>query len=284
MIVDGIIYDINLNTRIISIKSGKNLKFYYVTNSLMKKFKKYLYNGTYASFVCQDNAIIKSRTMVYSISYFKEIKTLSKFGPIVHYSKSSISSELKEFVNNLDNLMFIDLEMSMPGYKDSKDFLIELIQASYIITDKKFNTLTQHDFHIMPTVNKFLSDRCEEFLNITYDELRFKGVHYKQFYNQFKSDLEKYNPTIIIFGKNDRLFLEKSYKTNNSESLAGISRFVNLSQLLKNYYELTQDPGLFKSYEIMYNEDLPKQKHDAYEDAYYTYLVFKKFKEELNKK
>ena len=283
MIMNGIIYDVDLNIRTFSLEIGHNLKYFYVTNSLMKKFKKYLYPGTMVTFVYNPLPQVKYRRTIYQVVYFKDITTPTRFGPVKHYSKDSISLELRDFVNSLDNLMFIDLEMSMPAYNDSKDFLIELIQASYIITDKSFKALSKHDFHILPTVNKYLTDRCEEFLNITYDELKFKGVHFKQFYNQFKQDLLKYNPTIIIFGKNDKLFLEKAYKTNKCESLLEVSRFVNLSQLLKNYYELTQDPGLFKSYEIMYNETLPKQKHDAYEDAYYTYLVFKKFKEELNK-
>lgn len=283
MIMTGLIYDINLHTRTFSLKIGKNLKFFYVTNSLMKKFKKYFYEGTLVTFVCDDECIKRHKVMSYAVAYFKEIATPTKFGIIIHYSKESIARELKDFINSLDNLMFIDLEMSMPGYNDNKDFLIELIQASYIITDNKFDTITQHDFHIVPTINKFLTDRCEQFLNITYDQLLFKGVEFPKFYEQFKKDLKDYNPTIIIFGKNDRMFLEKAYKTNECESLQAISRFVNLSQLLKNYYDLTQDPGLFKSYEIMYNDSLPAQRHDAYEDAYYTYLVFKKFKEILNK-
>lgn len=282
MIVDGLIYDINVDTRIMSLRNGKNLRYFYVTNSLMKKFKKYLFPNTFVSFIANDELLLKHKTNVYQLLYFKEIKTLTRQGPIIHYSKRNIAQELKDFVNKLDNLMFIDLEMSMPSFSDNKDFLIELIQASYIITDKNLNTLSKSDYHIIPTKNKFLTDRCEKFLNIKYEDLAKNGIHFKQFYKTFKEDLLKYNPTIIIFGKNDRLFLEKAYRTNNCESLSNISRFVNISQLLKNYYELPQDPGLFKSYEIMYNIELPKQKHDAYEDAYYTYLVFKKFKEMLN--
>ncbi len=283
MQITGLIYDIELNNRIFSIKEGNNLKYFYCSNGLMRKFKKYLFEGILVSFVCEDKEVVKNNVLVHQVNFFKEIDSVYKFGMVKHYSKPRISSELKEFVNKLNNLMFIDLEMTMPGYNAPKDFLIELIQASYIITDKDFNAITKTNLHILPTINKFLSDRCTEFLNITYDELQFKGVPFKKFYNQFKKDILKYNPTIIIFGKNDKLFLESSYKTNGVASLSQYTRFVNLSQLLKNYYELSQDPGLFKSYELMYKTELPAQKHDAFEDAYYTYLVFKKFREELNK-
>ncbi len=284
MQVSGLIYDIDINNRIFSLKCGKNLKYFYCSNGLMRKFKKYLFEGILVSFVCEDICVNKNNVLVYQVNFFKEIDSVYKSFRVKHYSKPRISSELKDFVNTLDNLMFIDLEMSMPGYNNApKDFLIELIQASYIITDKNFNAITKTNLHILPTINKFLTDRCMDFLNITYDELQFKAVPFKKFYNQFKKDIIKYNPTIIIFGKNDKLFLEKAYKTNNVSSLQQYTRFVNLSQLLKNYYELSQDPGLFKSYELMYKTALPTQKHDAFEDAYYTYLVFKKFREELNK-
>lgn len=283
MQITGLIYNIDLDNRIFSIKQNKRLLYFYLSNGLMRKFKKYLFEGILVSFVYEEEAIIKHNILLHQVNFFKEIDSVYKFGMVKHYSKRRISKELREFVNKLDNLMFIDLEMSMPGYNASKDFLIELIQASYIITDKEFNAITKTNLHILPTVNKFLTDRCVEFLNITYDELQFKGVPFMNFYKQFREDITKYNPTIIIFGKNDKLFLEKAYKTNDVPTLSSYTRFVNLSQLLKNYYELSQDPGLFKSYELLYNKKLPTQKHDAFEDAYYTYLVFKKFREELNK-
>ena len=51
MIMNGIIYDVDLNIRTFSLEIGHNLKYFYVTNSLMKKFKKYLYPGTMVTLV-----------------------------------------------------------------------------------------------------------------------------------------------------------------------------------------------------------------------------------------
>ena len=41
-----------------------------------------------------------------------------------------------------------------------------------------------------------------------------------------------------------------SYDINNVPSLKDECRFINLCQLIKTYYELKNDPGLFKLYNL----------------------------------
>ena len=92
----------------------------------------------------------------------------------------------------------------------------------------------------------------------------------------------KYHPAILTFGKNDRLFLERSYVVNSLPSLRYISRFINLSQLIKNYYELKVDPGLFSLYEE-YTGIRNLQTHDALEDALVTFDVYNFFIADMKK-
>lgn len=274
----GLIHNINLNTSMFSLQENRKVVNYYIPKNIFKKLKKYLYAGNFVSFVCGDEIILKRKRYFYEINYFKEISVPSNARRIKLYSKRDNIMELRKILSSLSNMLFIDLEMTMPNF-EGKNFKPELIQASYIITDKNLLELKKRDFHIIPTMASGLNERTEKFLHITTKELFSKGVKYRDFYNVFKMDLDEYKPTVVIFGKNDKGFLESSYKTNMVESLNGRIRFINISQLLKNYFELQMDPGLFKSYEILYNDDLPEQKHDSFEDAYYTYKIFAKFKE-----
>lgn len=274
----GLIHNINLNTSMLSLQENRKVVNYYIPKNIFKKLKKYLYAGNFVSFVCGDEIILKRKRYFYEINYFKEISVPSNARRIKLYSKRDNIMELRKILSSLSNMLFIDLEMTMPNF-EGKNFKPELIQASYIITDKNLLELKKRDFHIIPTMASGLNERTEKFLHITTKELFSKGVKYRDFYNVFKMDLDEYKPTVVIFGKNDKGFLESSYKTNMVESLNGRIRFINISQLLKNYFELQMDPGLFKSYEILYNDDLPEQKHDSFEDAYYTYKIFAKFKE-----
>lgn len=284
MLKAGIIYSVDLKNRIFSLNLGRRLAFYYISNNLMKKFKKYLYKGNYVSFVIDDSTLSKrGNVMAYTVSYFKEISVPGRYGKDIFYSKKDIKDEMKTFINSLSNLLFVDIEMSMPSYSERGKFLSELIQIGFFILDKSGEILEKNNIYVKPTINKFLTDRTEDFLDINYSFLEKNGVSYIDFYNSFKIVLEKYNPTIIVFGKNDRKFLESSYHVNSLPSLTEKSRFVNLNQILKNYYDLANDPGLFKMYEKMYNKSPKPQKHDALEDAYYTYLVYEKFKGEVNK-
>ncbi|MGM9971653.1 MAG: exonuclease domain-containing protein [Anaeroplasmataceae bacterium] len=284
MIKTGIIYNIDIDKRIMSLFEATRLRFYYISNGIMKRYGKYLYKGNLVSFVYDENSLNKkSGYLAYPILYFKEISVPGRYGKDVFYSKKDIKDELKVFLNGLDNLLFIDIEMSMPDYKNYKNFTNELIQAGFFICDRNYNIIEKYNYYVLPKINKFLTQRTIDFLNIDYEFLLDNGVEYIEFYNKFNEVLDKYNPAVIVFGKNDKSFLEKSYQTNNLPSLRDKTRFVNLNQLIKNFYDLPNDPGLVKTYERMYNIDHIDQAHNALEDAYYTYYVYKKFKEDVNK-
>lgn len=102
------------------------------------------------------------------------------------------------------------------------------------------------------------------------------------FYEDFKAVLLQYRPTVVVYGRNDSITLSSSYLLHKVPSLAPYMRFVNLSKLIKNYYNLKNDAGLFKLYQIYYeNDDL--QVHDAFNDSYVTKEVFQAFKNDVNR-
>ena len=116
-------------------------------------------------------------------------------------------------------------------------------------------------------------------MDITYYN---NAISYDKFYDDFNEVLDKYNPAIIVFGKNDIKVINESYEINKKESLENKTRFINILKLIKTYYSLKNDPGLFKLYEVYYNVD-DEQTHDALDDSFTTYMVYKAFKEDIKK-
>lgn len=282
MKVFGLVYDFDLNNKVIALKNYRNLTYYFLSTSHMKKFKKYIYKGNVVSFECSYiNYKISKKYKSYNIDYFYEISVPNRYGKEILYSKYENSKGVRKVLNNLENKLFLDIEMSMPEYGE-KVFTPEMIQVGYLLVDKFDHIIKEESYYIKLSKYKTLSRRTEDFLNINLKTLETKGIKYTDFYKIYKELILKYNPTVIIFGKNDKKFLESSFALNKLESLNSITRFINISQLIKTFYELPNDPGLFRIYESYYDKEHHIQRHDALEDAFYTYYVFKAFKKCVN--
>lgn len=274
MELKGLIHSVDLKNKIISIVHNRTLKFFYFQNNLMKKFKKYLYAGNCISLVAEDSKEAKGRRYVHTVIYVNEIFVPTMTGRRFLYNKEMINKSLIEFFDSLNYKLFIDIEMTMPGY-NSSNFVSEIIQAGFFVVNKKGEIVEKYNYHIRPTKIVRINRRTRDFLHLTNEDLK-KSVSYYKFYNKFKQLLIKYKPAILTFGKNDKLFLERSYNINELPSLNYISRYINLAQLIKNYYELKIDPGLFNLYE-QYTGIKNVQTHDALEDAIITYDIYRFF-------
>ncbi len=197
------------------------------------------------------------------------------------YSFDFIQTETKDFINALDNKLFLDFEMSMHPYHKNPSFVQEIIQAGYVLEDKHGKLIEAYNVYIKPTRHKKLSKRTIKFLELSQKDVD-QGVDYKIFYHHFKTILETYNPAIIVWGKNDAISLKDSYKLNKTPSLARKTRFVNLLKLHKNVFNYKNDLGLKNAYEMYGNHTSTPQRHDALDDAYMTKKVFEGFKRKLN--
>ena len=176
---------------------------------------------------------------------------MSMYKKISYYDKEVITGSLSKFLSSLGNMMFLDLEMTMPSYGfHGSSFQSEIVQAGFILIDNNGEEITRYSNYIKPVVHKELSNRVLKFLNLDYSEFYSKAITYKEFYDDFKEIIEIYQPAIIVYGKNDSITLNSSYRINHVESLEKITRFVNISKIIKNYYNLKNDPGLFKLYQI----------------------------------
>lgn len=275
MRIRGFIHSFDLDNQIITIKYNNSIKRFYFQKSLFKNFKKFLSDREIIDLVSYDEEMNHGGIVAYQVMYVIELLMVLPKHNKIFYNKQNLNKEVKEFFNSLNYKLFIDTEMTMPNYYNDSAFIPELIQAGFFVENKKGEIVEKYNFHIRPTKAKFINSRTKKFLHLT-SAVKKDEVSYYKFYNKFKSLLNKYKPAVITFGKNDKLFLESSYKTNNLPNLSFITRFVNLSHIIKNYFELKNDPGLFSLYEHYYSVK-ENQSHDALEDAEVTKKVYDAF-------
>ena len=280
MIVTGVIHSANLNCRYISILINKKLTFFSLQNHLVKKFRKYLHKGRFVQFECYDDADLFCGRRAYKVKHFIKIIRKRYRSHEIYYDIEIIRQGIVDVVNNMENIMFLDMEMTMHDWNVSRNFTSEIIQAGFIITNNKGEELEVGSHYVKPTLFKKLTKRTKNFLHITDNDLE-AGLTYNEFYDYFNNILDKYDPTIIVWGKNDIISLKDSYTINGKESLEKKCNFVNILQVQKNYFNLKNDLGLFKALKIYTGVD-PVQIHDALEDARVTKEVFFAFKKIIN--
>lgn len=282
MRIIGKIHSVDINHKLIGIKAYKRIIYFSLQNSQMTLFKRYLYEGIYIDLdYDEDRVFIRNGIKGFVVNFISQIYSTSIYNKTKYFDKEQINSSLAEFLSNLGNIMFLDLEMTMPSYNYSgKEYKAEIIQAGYILVNGNGDEITRYSNYIKPVVNPVLSKRALKFLNIEYSSFYAKAINYVDFYEDFKEVLELYHPTIVVYGKNDSIILNNSFSINHVNSLTSSIRYVNLCKLIKNYYNLKNDAGLFKLYQIYYeNDDL--QVHDAFNDCYVTKEVFEAFKRDI---
>lgn len=283
MRIIGSIVKVNPKAKLIAIKGYNRLIYFYFQSSQMSIFKRYLYEGVYIDLEYDETKTFKKIGIEARIvDYVHQVYAVSRFKRTYFYDQNTINTSLSKFLSSLGNIMFLDLEMTMPSYGYyGKEFQAEVVQAGYLLVDGNGEEICRYSNYVKPVLQKYLSRRTQKFLNIDIPTFESKAISYNEFYEEFDEILSTYHPTIVVYGKNDSIILKNSYRINHLPSLQSKTRFVNLCKLIKNYYNLKNDAGLFKLYQIYYqNEDL--QIHDAFNDSEVTKAVFKAFKDDVN--
>lgn len=276
MKVTGLINKCDFKNKNIGLIFNGSLQYFHMRNGLLKTFKPFLYKGNYISFVCKNKLVVHGGVSVREVEYLIRIFEPSNNSVHSFYDKNLITNSLTNFFNDFENTLFVDFEMTMPGYKkQDKKKPAEIIWAGYVLYDKNGKELDSFSSLVKPTIHNKISDRTYKFLSLSESDF-VNAIKYKEFYEKFRFIIEKYKPAIITWGKNDKIVLENSYVINKLPSLNEESRFVNLLKLCKTHYELKQDPGLFHMVEYYYGKT-EQQAHDPLDDARATVKVFNKF-------
>ncbi len=275
MVIKGLVYKSEKSFFI--LKQRNRLVYYYLQRNLIKKFDKYLVKGTFVHFEVESNKNKHRGIYCYKVSHFIEISNKKLKNKKIYYSINSFRDGIKSLITNLDYTLFIDFEFNMHDFY-TPNFISEIIEVGYSLCDNKLNVIKEKQLYLKPTKMKKVTKRSIKFLNYQKHHLDNRS-EYKTFYNDFKNVMDKYNPCLIVWGKSDIENLKLSFKHNSVKYVN--FKFIDLSQIHVNYYNLKNTPGLFKTAEEYNNIELPKQKHNALEDAIVTKLVFSSFKETI---
>lgn len=253
----------------------------YLTNSIKKRFSDLLEVGNYIEFKTNfNNEKIINKKKCYQINHFLNIKKSTYLKTKVIYDIALLREKIIKDITKDKYYLFLDLEMTMPPYYRVKNFQTEIIQVGYFLTNKNYKIIKKKAYYLKPSKFKTVSKRTLKFLDLKRDAIK-NPKEYTYFYNDLKRIVVKYNPKIVVWGKNDYLAIKNSFKINKEKPLIYQTRIIDLLSHLKSYYNLFNDVGLFNVYEIYYNE-MPEQKHDALSDAYVLFKIYQAFIKEKN--
>ena len=282
-LVCGTIRGFSEENRIFEIRDKNRVKFYYLSRSQYKRFKPYLNEGLVVHFTCKETRTNQSGFLVYEVVHFIKMLRHLPRKTIVYYDISTIKQGVKKIFSRDGYRLFLDLEFSMPphGHVHGNGFVSEIIEYGLYLEDNEGNLITTEWGMIKPRHEIGINSRTIEFLKISENDLRYAPSPYK-FYKKFKTLLTAYQPTIYVWGKNDISMLDSFYKENKFVKLAERKNFINLMQVIKNYYGIKTDIGLFNAYEFFNVKQPKEQDHNALNDAVATADIFKLFQKELN--
>lgn len=272
------ITDISAKKRLFyCVVNGKKEAFY-LSNRLAKTFFPVLEKGMLVDFEVSNRSIKKhgdTTYFVYPVLYFNTITQLNPKKEI--YNLKELRKDMKSVLTQYEYFLFLDCEMSMPGYKQTK-FTPEIIQVGFILSDINGKVYEDMGYYVLPNQEDAINKRTIKFLNL--DELEFfgKAKPYHVFYHDLKKLMEKYNPKIVVWGKNDIQAINLGYLINEVEPVTHEKDFIDLLKLHKDYFNLQNDIKLFDAYKKYYNaDDSLVQDHNARTDAIITKDVFDAF-------
>ncbi len=249
---------------------------FYLTNSIKRRFGDLLEEGCYITFKPNfKTKRIINKQKCYRINYFLKIELPTYRTTKIVYDINILREQVIDYITKDKYYLFLDLEMTMPPYYKVHNFQPEIIQVGYYLTDDDQNILEENSYYLTPTKFKTVSKRTLKFLNLKRGAIK-NPKPYIHFYNDLKRLLKQYKPKIVVWGNNDYLAIKQSFKINKQRPLLNRQSFLNLLNSIKRYYNLFDDVGLFKAYEIYYKK-APVQKHDALNDAYVLYKIYQSF-------
>lgn len=279
----GRIRNVNLETRTFEIVKKRKVEYFYLTRSQIKKFKAYLQDDLLVELEYKNELIKRENIKAYDVIGFTKLIAITKLKRIVYFDMDTIKRGVQKVINRDGYKLFIDLEFTMPPYDHSGGtYPSEIVQYGFILEDNDGQIIYEDSSLVKVNNKEGINSRTLDFLNRKKEDFKNAATP-KQFYKALKNCLEKYNPIIMVWGKNDISMLDSFYERNNLPQLTTRASFINLMQLIKNYYGLKHDIGLFNALSYFQDDIKLFQEHDALADALVTSMVYHYFKEYANK-
>ena len=278
MRVYGKVYNVNRKERLISIIIKNRLLSFHMTNKNMRDFKTYLNKLPYVFLNVFDEKIKANGRVYYEINYFIKIIVPRINRSDIYYDLSMIQKGVKSLLNREQKRLFLDLEFTLPNNSHQ---VPEIIQYGMVVEDEEGNVMFEDSSLIRPNRKSSINIRTLKFLSLEYKDFK-KACSYIEFYQLLEKWINEYDVKIIAWGKNDILTLEKSFKINHLKPLDIRNRYMNLMQIMKNYYNSKQEMGLFNTYQELTDSEEVVQSHNAFEDAIVMRDIYHIFKIKIN--
>jgi len=267
--------------RLIAVQHHKRLTYLYMTKGMFRQFMNYFHTSIYVFLTVKKSARIYKDIRVQNVVSIDKVLSPRANRPKLYYDISMIKTEIKKLVNQDRYRLFIDFEMSMPPYTRYQNFVSEIIQVGFVLTDAYGHEIQKYNAFVKPKLFPKLSKRTLKFLNLTQVDVN-QGTPYPKLHRLLSDINERYQPIVYVWGKNDKSELSKLNRIYHLDNFIRDMQFVDLLSLHKTYFRLKNDLGLFNAYNMYSKKDLDIQKHDALEDAVVTKEVFYWFKETCN--
>lgn len=286
MKIHGRVIDTIPKERVLKLLCSDQIIYLYFQRKDFKEFGPYFFDKPYLFVEVNEEGKKIGKYMTHEVVSFIRIVQPSKYCAckkrVVYFDMEAIKKGVRNLINKPHNKLFIDLEFTMPAYYQTMPHIQEIIQYGIIVEDENGQIVFEDSSLVRPSKPYNLNARTLKFLSRKRGE--FDGAcNYKEFYNVLKWCLKEYNPKIYAWGRSDILAIEQSFSINKVKALDVRERHINLMQVMKNYYNLKDEIGLFQTYEEMSKNSLNPQQHDALEDAMITREIYCMFKQQINK-
>ena len=268
--------------RIIKVYTRKKMYYLYMSRKFFKDFGPYFYTKPYIFVNISPQSKKYGKYFAKEIISFNKVIESGKRKRKVFYDIDTIKRGVKRVICNNKYKLFLDLEFSLPAYHQTKTHIPEIVQYGMVLEDPDGNIIFEDGNLVMPINSYSLNARTYKFIHKTKEDFQY-ACSYLEFYQLLEKLIEEYDVKIIAWGRNDILTMEKSFEINKLKPLDIRNRYINLMQIVKNYYNYKTDLGLFNTYEEMSGLQIESQSHDALEDALLAreiYRMFRKIVEE----
>jgi len=252
---------------------GNRMTGFYLTNRLSKLFLEYINDNVYVDFLASEKTKKINNKLYYQVLHFNEIYNFKT--KVFVYNHMQLKSQMLDFLRSNEYFLFLDLEMTIPSYRQ-KEFIPEIVQYGLVLMSQNGKVIFENEGYIKPVRQEPISRRTLKFLSIDEEYFYGHANDYNSFYSMLRKIITDYKPKIVVWGKNDFLALDHSYKIHKQKRLTERNDFIDLLKLHKDYFNLRDDVGLFKAYETYYQENI-EQVHNAKDDAMITKHVFDAF-------
>jgi inhibitor of KinA sporulation pathway (predicted exonuclease) len=264
--------------RIVKVLTKNKIYYLYLPRKLFKDFGPYFIHKPYAFINMSSERKQYGKYYCHEITNFIKIIEPTIREKKVYYNINTIRKSVKRLIEKTKNKLFLDLEFSLPSYIRYIEHVPEIIQYGMVLEDELGNIIFEDGSLVRPIKKHSLNPRTLKFLSKAKEDFD-NAIPYIEFYQLLEKCIEDYDVKVIAWGRNDILTLEQSFQLNHLMPLDIKNRYMNIMQIIKNYYNSKSDLGLFNTYELMTGEVMEKQSHDALEDALMTREIYRIFKD-----